>query len=285
MRFSCCVTLFYPTEDELDCITNYRENFERVYIFDNTEGVDCKRNKDYFANKVGFTYLSNQQNDGLSVAFNIMCQRAVTDGFDYICIFDQDSFITSSDLSKMKSFIEKSPSNKVGIYVPYIMYSHLNEDKAILKGGVDSIEVDWAISSGSFINLSVFNETEGFDENYFIDRLDYDYCYTIRDLGYKVVRINNVFLHQNLGEERKVLFRNVSQHNVIRHYYIFRNRLYFYIKKDKVSLYSLIKLCSISIKHLLQILLSEEQKKRKIKMIIISCKDFINGKMGKYNEH
>ncbi|MEK4385214.1 glycosyltransferase [Solibacillus sp. FSL W7-1464] len=284
MRFCCGVTLFYPTENELESIVKYKGVFERVYIFDNTEGVDCKKVENYFTGKNGFTYLSNQQNDGLSVAFNVMCQRAIEEGFDYICLFDQDSFISDKDLSKMINFIGSDKSSKVGIYVPEIVYNHLDESKAFPDTNVNFIEVDWAISSGSFINLYIYRKTQGFDENYFIDRLDFDYCNTIRILGFNIIRFKNAILYQSLGEKKRVLFSNVSQHNALRHYYIFRNRMYFYLKKNNFSLYRVLKLSLMSINHLLKILVLEDQKKNKISMVVVGSKDFFYGKMGKYSK-
>lgn len=284
MRFCCGVTVFYPTENELESIAKYKDVFERVYVFDNTEGVDCKKVESYFTGKNGFTYLSNQQNDGLSIAFNVMCQRAIEEGFDFVCLFDQDSFISGKDLLKMVNFIENDKSNKVGVYVPEVVYNNSGESKVIPDSDVDFIEVDWAISSGSFINLFIYRKTQGFDENYFIDRLDFDYCNTIRILGFNVIRIKNATLYQSLGEKKRVFFSNVSQHNALRHYYIFRNRMYFYLKKNKFSLYRLLKLSLISTNHLLKILVLEDQKKNKISMVIVGSKDFLCGKMGKYSK-
>lgn len=279
MKFSCGVTLFYPSINELESIIKYKESFERVYIFDNTEGQQANINSKYFRGRNDFVYISNQSNDGLSIAFNKMCERSIRDGNDFICLFDQDSVISKEDIAEIISFIKKNDSNTVGVYAPQIVYEHSNVQK---KGKEEKFEyLNWVISSGSFINLSIFSEIGGFDENYFIDRIDYDYCLTVRKLGYEIVRINNVYLYQKLGEIKKIGSIKVAEHSPVRHYYMFRNRLYFLLRRNNRSVIQLSKAFILSIRHFLQVILLEKQKYKKIKMLIRGLKDFTINKMGK----
>jgi rhamnosyltransferase len=177
--------------------------------------------------------------------------------------------------------ITNDPSNDVGIYAPKIIYSTQENNRIYHHESAEREEIEWAISSGSFINLSIYQRTHGFDENYYIDRLDYDYCVEIRQKGFKIVRINSAHLYQSLGE---VVNSKISQHSPIRHYYMARNRFYFYYKKIKMSsLRRITLLTGLTVKHLLQILKNEELKLLKARMIIKGVCDFYQGKMGKFD--
>lgn len=284
MKFCCGVTLYYPLKEELGAIRKYREVFDCIYLFDNTDSNERLKNQKYYEDDNKFIYISNNKNEGLSVAYNTMCQKAILNDFDYICLLDQDSVIINNDLIKIINYIKIDTSRDVALYVPEINYKH---KKYYMQSENDKdvgAEIEWAISSGSFINLLLYQKTEGFDEKYFIDRLDYDYCFIVRKLGYKIIKIKNAFLYQTLGEQGKGIFKGVSQHSSIRHYYVFRNRLYFYLKKNKYSNLEVIKVRLLSLKHIMKVLIFEKQKCEKLKMMIRGGRDFVENKMGKYNK-
>lgn len=282
MNFCCGVTLYYPSEEELNAIIKYKDIFEVVYLFDNTDSNERLDNEKYFYNDDRIIYISTKENEGLSVAYNNMCQKAISHGFDYICLLDQDSLINTNDLIKMIDYIKIYNRTDAALYVPEVIYKHENNYMKSVEDKCIGVEIDWAISSGSFINLLSYQKTEGFDENYFIDRLDYDYCITVRKLGYKVIKIKNAFLYQTLGEQGNGIFKNVSQHSPIRHYYIFRNRFYFYIDKSRISNIQYLKLIIVSLRHFIKIILFETCKIEKLKMMYRAWKDYQRGKMGKF---
>ena len=282
MKFCCGVTLYYPKEEELDFIREYKYIFEYIFIYDNTDNKDfSKKNKSFFEQE-GFEYISHKNNEGLSVAFNVMCKKAIYNNFSYICLFDQDSVILKKDLIEFIDFVRIDSNKDVGIYVPKIIYKHNEKNIFITKDNINQNEIDWAISSGSLVNLLAYQKTEGFDENYFIDRLDYDYCHVLKKLGYKIIEVKKVFLYQTLGEQGKGIFSTISQHSPIRHYYIFRNRLYFYFKRNEISKIVFFKVILLSLKHIVEVIFLEKQKREKLKMIIYGAKDFYKNNMGKY---
>jgi rhamnosyltransferase len=283
MRFSAGFTLFYPTKDEITIILNYTKVFDKVYIFDNTDNIDLQRvNQMSFKDNKTIKYTASTQNLGLSIALNDICQTSIIDGFDYVCLFDQDSFISHTDIIKIFDLIANNVDRSIGVFCPKIIYNK-EVNQSYLKCGLENSisEIKWAITSGSFINLDVFGITSGFDEKYFIDRLDYDYCFYLKKKGYKIIQIDDAYLFQQLGEKKVFFGINISEHNAIRHYYIFRNRLYFYLFKE-FSIFNVFKLTAISFKHFLTVLL-ETNRLYKIKILWKSIKDYSTKNMGKFS--
>lgn len=279
MRFSAGFTLFYPSKEEMQVVLNYSKIFDKIYIFDNSDKFEKQQENELeFINNDKIKYFSTGQNLGLSVALNQICKIASNDGFEYVCLFDQDSYISDDDLKKIFDVIANNTDEFVGVFCPEILYDHEINKKVYRENSIE--EINWAITSGSFINLKIFETTSGFDEKYFIDRLDFDYCFYLRKRTYKVIQIKNAFLHQQLGEKRTVLGMNISEHNAIRHYYVFRNRLYFYLSKQ-FSFFNVFKVIIMSFKHLFSILL-ESNRKRKIKILWKSILDYSRGNMEKF---
>lgn len=282
MKFCCGVTLFYPTDEELKSIEKYKEIFEKIYIYDNTDNKE-KKGELYFKDKDMFIYYGSNENNGLSVAYNKMCKNAIEDGFDYICLFDQDSNISNADLKKCIDYIKRDRDKFVGVYAPEIIYDH---EPRVIKDNKEIVadEINWVISSGSFVNLHTYIKIGGFDEEYFIDRIDYDYCMSMKKYAFKTKQLKNVFLFQSLGEVKRTIIGNISQHTALRHYYVYRNRLYYYNKKNCGNFIDKIKVLILSIKHIIRILFFEDNKVEKINMLIRAHKDFNNNNMGKYND-
>lgn len=279
MRFCCGVTLFNPDNDVIKILKKYLEIFDTVYIFDNSENIPVdfiSTNRLHTFNN--FKYTSYNENFGLSKAFNEMSKKAIDDRYDYICLFDQDSFMEKSHLVRMMSYIQNSTNTNIAIYSPKIIYR--KKKNYVKEIELEFKSVTWVISSGSFINLDIYSISKGFDNNYFIDRIDYDYCYQVKKLGFQIFRLNNIFLQQQLGKTRKGIFA-ISEHDYLRHYYIFRNRLYFYLIKKEPSILNKTYVIIKSISHITRIILLESGKFKKLYIIKKAIIDYNNKQMGR----
>lgn len=281
MTISCCVILYYPNIKELQQILLLESAFDKVYVYDNTDKSSYINYTTMF-DDTSIEYISYGENKGLAVAYNELCNKALEDGSDYLCIYDQDSVMTKSSILEIKEFINnKAEGLSAAIIAPKIVFNHKNN--SFEKVDTLYTEVKWVISSGSFINLEYYKKTEGFDENYFIDRVDLDYCDEVRKLGYKIIQLNNVILKQSLGELTNGFFRKNNEHSVIRHYYICRNKLYHFNKKyrgSKMKKY-ILSVTSV-IRQIYRVLFNESEKMKKIKMMITAIIHYKQCKMGKY---
>lgn len=279
MRKICCgVVIYNPNQKEIENILKYKEVFEDLIIFDNS---------DFSTKKIEFpkdiVVLNKNGNQGLAKAYNIMCGWAINHNYDLICIFDQDSIMSSMELKTMFEAIDKVNLDSVAVISPNTAFDHQNYSISI-DNESEIEEVEWTISSGSFLNLEIYAQNGPFDENFFIDRIDIDYCYTMRSKNKKILKVNSVQMNQTLGETKKILFWNIKQYSSIRHYYSFRNRLYYYLKKHKKIKKSKWLTFKGSILQITQIILMENDKLNKLKMLWKASKDYRNNRMGKIQE-
>lgn len=262
-RYSAGVTLFNPTIDEIDNIISYTKIFEKVYVYDNSiEEYD--RSVLY---RSSVEIISQGSNDGVGKACRVMTEQAKMDQFDFIMLFDQDSRIDRDSIGKIVEFIEKREVEAM-VYCPQIVF---NEKMDIIQGGYKF--VDWCITSGTVIRLKDYGKYITFDDNYFIDRVDKDFCYQILLNNKRMCQVNDSLLYQQLGETSD---NGYSSHLPFRHYYIARNRAYFNKKFGKSILTTLFQ----TIKHLYAIIRYEPEKMRKIMMVFRGISDYKKGKMG-----
>lgn len=266
----CSLTIWFnPGEQEKINIESYRKDVECIIIVDNSE----KENYKLIQHLNNVIYISNKENLGIATALNMGCKKAIELGFDWILTMDQDSsFKTVFKDYRNKAEKMINLSNEIGLFAAK---TSENEE----HGYVDSV-----ITSGNLVRLKAFNQVEGFDESFFIDEVDHDFCNRLRKKGYKIYKFEDVILNHKIGNSRIIrIFGKeiiVLNHNYIRKYYISRNRFYMskrypeyskdYMKQNLIDF--------------IKIILGEKDKIRKIKYMIKGYLDFKKNMKGKIYE-
>lgn len=271
MIFTAAITLYHPTEEQLDRIKDYSKSFDAVFLFDNTE----HGNRYHLYLPDNFVYISEGDNKGLPYAFNVMLKKSFLINADYMCMLDQDSIFLENDIARMKTDIEGFlDERKIGVIGPFVNYGSERNKKAV---GI--VGKKWVITSGAFINIkNAIEQGINFDENYFIDKFEIDLCQHFLKKGFLVLMNYDAVLYQSLGEKNR---KGYSEHSATRHYYIFRNRYYFnnkwfgFWKKNFLNVLQ-------TIKHIWRIRTRESDYKSKIAMRYAAKKDYKNGIFGKY---
>ena len=273
MKFACGIPLYHPTQENASHLEVYAQLFVRVYVFDNTEHGSA----DVLANLVdrhdNIVVLGNGENQGLSRAYNVMCRQAVTDGFDFLAIYDQDSVPDTACIESMQAHIQNAAASDVAVFGPVICkYAGEHAPRA------EARPVDVLISSGSFINLPIYAQTPGFDEAYFIDKVDDDYCLRAKAHGYHVIQFMDCLMVHKIGNHKKIFGKIVEQHSPLRMYYIVRNTMYlnrkYHIHSVAGSLYWLLD----RVRH---VLLYDDDKVAKVYMMLLGVLDYFRSVRGK----
>lgn len=222
IKLAGIVTIYNPDEFVVSNIETYIETLGELYVVDNSS-TDQFYNQIKHLEKV--IYLPNFQNLGVATALNIGAKKAIERGYEWLLTMDQDSNFNKNSIAKISEFIEANPKLNIGLVSPW----H-DIKTGVQKPTEDVEELIEVMTSGNVINLKAYQAIGGFKDWLFIDGIDIEYCMNLNRNGYKVVRLNNVILHHELGDVKikRVLGRNFvcSNHNRIRRYYMVRNTYY-----------------------------------------------------------
>lgn len=271
------VVLYNPNILELvSNINSYIEVLEKLYIIDNSEKENYIKLKKYIQNKEKIQYIWLKENKGIAKALNIGKRLAVKEGANYLLTMDQDSSF-KNNFKEMVNWISK---NEILMKEVAIISPIHNLIKKNIKVEIDIEEKEAVITSGNILNLSLIEKIGEFNEDFFIDEVDCEFCYRIREKSYKIICLNRIQLLHKLGELKNYYFFSVTNHNYIRRYYITRNKLYMMKMFPKLRTKYLV---GITI-DFFKILYFEKDKKRKIKYFFKGIKDFFNNKKGKLIE-
>ena len=170
-----------------------------------------------YRNNKGIAYA---QNEGIN-----LCRKR---GFKWVLTLDHDTIIKEVLIKKYLEYIDKYDTSNIGILCSDFYDIGAKKDEI---GNTSPQEISLAISSGSFLNLNVFEKMAGFKEHYFIDQVDNEYCYRIRKYGYKILALPGADMEHRLGNiERKCFLGKsfyVYNQAPLRTFYRTRNTIYF----------------------------------------------------------
>ena len=229
------VVVYYPDTDELvRNIHSYIGFLNQLYIIDNTP--EPIHSEEKLRQLPRSQYIKNEKNLGVAKALNIALDQAVQNGYQWLLTMDQDSFFEGNEGKKFFDYFERSfaISHDVAIVCP------LHSAKAPQSGDSGSYHpVITAITSGSLLNTGICKKLGGFDENLFIDEIDFEYCYRAIINQYKIFQFDHVHLNHRIGTKRKVgyLYMINSSDRVLhspqRVYFMVRNHYYVAAKYRK----------------------------------------------------
>jgi rhamnosyltransferase len=159
--------------------------------------------------------IKSNVNLGLGKAYNIVLEKE-KNNFEFFVTFDQDTLIPDNTIFKLKELIFLN--KEIGVIGP--IFSR-NNNSINQKGKIQFKHV--LIQSCAMFRMRLYRDIGGFNEEYFIDSVDFEYCLRILRSGYKVAIYNGIVIHHELGTEKRIgNFKYVS-HNAFRNYYIARN--------------------------------------------------------------
>ena len=287
----CCVIVTYNIGKKFySCYNAIANQVEKVIIVDNGSNSETINIIKRLNENENTSLILNSENLGIATALNKGIKKALEEGFQWILTMDNDSIATSDMVKNMleqyEGFEEKE--NIVGMFPTYIDlgYNEQSQEKKINKSKEYKF-VNAEITSGNLLKSDIFKKVGFFDEKLFIDMVDYEFCFRIRSNGYKLVKVGSAILYHNLGNTKvkTILGKKIycTHHNFVRRYYITRNRFYTWNKYKEFNFYELKKDKKAFLKELLKIIVLEDEKLKKIKMILKGFKDYKKDMYGKIN--
>jgi rhamnosyltransferase len=157
------------------------------------------------------------ENQGIGRALNLGLQEARRRGARWLLTMDQDSVADPGMVAAFSRFAEANPD-------AVCLSPSTRVNDASVRSGEG--EVAYAITSGNLVRLDVFDRIGLYDEDMFIDCVDFDFCLRVRAAGWPIFRVGDAVLHHQLGEPHRVrgpFSRFYTRHSPLRRYYMFRN--------------------------------------------------------------
>ena len=229
------LTIMYNMEPEkvFRNIMTYANQVDRVYIFDNSpiSHQDFFEGRDLSAH---IRYIHGEgKNYGIGIPINRVAEEIHREGFEWLITFDQDSRAFPNTIHEMRRYVDSSfYDEKVGLVAPNI-WGHLEhqtrQNMLITPYLTYKHEV---IQSGAMHRLDILKQIGGYNEDLFIDFVDFEYSFRVRKAGYSIIYLNRVYLDHQTEDEYEGFFCKSAgfilkgKVSLTRYYYHFRNFYY-----------------------------------------------------------
>ena len=216
MNIAAIIVLFKHDNAILEfSLSKIEKSVNKIFIINNFK--DFSLTKTITDNeKINVTVMPS--NLGISAGYNIGLKKAIKGGFSHAFLLDQDS-IASEEL--IPSIIPCMPSNAASIsslYEEYNDYKTIQFKKVSRKNIVQPVEFN--IGSGSVISLEILSNIGMFDEAFFMEHYDIEWCFRARQNGFHVYKFHSQLFFHKIGISRKVLLgKSINIHEPIRYYY------------------------------------------------------------------
>lgn len=251
------VVVYKPNVAELNNIESYAKTnlFGLIMVFDNSS----ERTVYKFKHKICQYHFRNE-NSGLAKPYNLMLKEAENAGYDYLCIMDQDSSFKIEEINKLVKAVERyEKTENVAAFCPVVKKKGFEDYQRIPIWK----KVEWTINSGSFLNVRCLKQHSiVYDEEVFLDGLDYDFGWTVNGKGCIIMQYCDSVLVQSFGYQTKDK-QKFTYHSAYRYYLIAHNRKHIF-RKHFGAINGLIYAQLKNFILLFKILLHEEDKCKKV---------------------
>lgn len=239
------------------------EQVDRIVIVDNGSR-NIKKVEEIIPD--GIRLIKWDNNKGIASALREIMDYAINSCYSWVLTVDQDSIVQSGLISEYLKYANRHECFNVGIFTCLIKDRNFKDKKHELQKTETEL-VDSCITSAAFCNVEKYKKTAGYDDTFFIDCVDFDICYQLRDKGYDICRINFLgLLHEvGHGENRHFLLWTIViyHHNAKRIYTISRNMFYLWKKHPKV--YGIHRLIKKQLAFFIRIVFYEDDKIAKLR--------------------
>ena len=237
-------------------------------------------------------FLNDGTNVGLGIAYNTMATAALLNKADALLLFDQDSSPPTGMLTRLGADMQEliRQGKKPALVGPLPVSVDDNMFKPPrrynLAGGIVNgtlLPAEFAISSGSLVNLHAFAKLGVFREDFFIDAIDIEWCFRAWHKGYSCWMDKHAVMPHRLGQgiiRIPVVGMLLARQNPARLYTYVRNQVAM-IREDVAPLRWKVKLLPyLALQGLVYLLAYRGERMRVMKAFCWGFSDGLANRMG-----
>jgi len=227
----------------------------------------------------------NRENLGIGTAFNQGVSFAKLKESQFVLTLDQDSISSPKMVEEMLNVFGENGYNPMMSMCPKIIYSHTH-----VSTKIDNVKTKWrdrlvTISSGHLSHINMYNCIGEYNNDLFIDSVDFDFSLRIKKAGGRIIECASALLYQQLGETLHLSIfgyqTELSMHNPTRYYYMTRNHIYILKNYFKDFPLYCAKILIGMILEICKILLFEAERPKSMDYIRLGIKHGIHNQLGK----
>lgn len=243
-RIGVVVVTFHPKGEVEARLSRMSVQGSVLVVVDNTSEPELRLHLEEVCARHGWELIANPENRGVGVALNQGVARLAELGFEWALLFDQDSEPWPDMSEQMMESLQRHPqSDRVVVVGASFQERTTGKRHRVLRRHPrfplffqkiepvkeDLPEVTCVITSGSLVRVIAAESVGRFDETFFIDYVDTDFCLRCRRYDRVIMVSAAAHLTHELGQRDRRRWCGLelqpTHHSALRHYYMARNRV------------------------------------------------------------
>lgn len=285
------VTAFLPPAELRSTVAGMLEQFSAVVIVD--DGAGDENGVLESCRGLGARIVTLEANSGIGAALNAGIAALVSSQPDvsYVVTFDQDSVPPRDMLARYEA--ARTAALAAGLRLGSVSPELVTGSRVLTDSRTSGFsEVQEPIQSGMLVPVSVIHTIGGFDEGLFIDGVDTDFYWKLRDAGLTAVAASGVSLEHTLGSrtQARLLGRPLTlpsgpfmlmQSAPFRYYYLGRNRVHLLRRYAASRPAPMLRGLVLDIRHVAVVALLGTDRRNRLAYYLRGIRDGLLGRMGK----
>lgn len=282
----CAVVVSYhPSTGEAEYLPDILAQVDGLVVIDNGSTAEQVAVLRAASLRHGFHLIENAGNLGVAEALNQGAAWAKSNGYSWVLFLDQDSRITDGFVDQIFATWSSHPDRArvAAVHPRYV--DPVTGNEPFVRRANDGGPVI-SMTSGSLMPTWIFDKVGWFASEYFIDCVDFEYCFRIRAAGYLIADSREaVLFHASGHAERSKAFLGFSfrptHYNATRRYYMSRNRIALYRKYFRVFPRWVLQSMYDGIRETVKSFVSEQDRIEKFRSFLLGTWDGLTNRMGK----
>jgi len=281
---AACIVSYNPGPEVRLTLCSVLPQVSKVFVVDNASKPESGVALAELCAELGIVLIANKDNIGVAGAFNEAASMAISQGYEWMLLMDQDAVAPVGLVQQLMRGVDRWGGTRLpAVVCPISIESDPSGHQSVVPDA--DMAVEFCMSAGSIVRLAAWKAVGGYDEDFFVDYVDFDFCFRCRQHGWEVVQVcATVMVHSSGSPTRHRFFWRrpaTSNHSALRRYYISRNRILFYRKHWRFDARWVLRNVCNAVIEVVLVVLFESSKHEKLVAIGDGIVDGLRGLSGK----
>ena len=283
MYKNCCVVLvsYNPSLQILENVKVLISQVHKILIVDNGSTPDSLSILAELDKESSVNIQYNQANLGIATALNQGVKYALEHGYEWLATFDQDSLAPANYIKTMiDAYHDCKENESIALIAPryqtktgIISFANKKDEEGLFN------IIKTTMTSGNLVKVDIFGKIGLFDDSFFIDYVDHEFCLRIRSKNLSMIESRLSLLNHAIGDSTMYNVMGIdiitTGHSATRRYYKYRNMIKTFKKYYWLEPSIILDCLKSLLTEPLKILLFEKEKFSKITSIVKGVLDGI----------
>ena len=281
---AACIVSYNPGPEVRLALCSVLPQVSKVFVIDNASDRESRLALTGLCAELGVVLTMNNENIGIAGAYNRAARMAISQGYEWMLLMDHDSVAPVGLVQQLMCGANRWGGTRLpAVLCPVSIGSDPSGHQSTVPDADMAVKV--CVNAGSIVRLAAWEAVDGWDEGFFLDYVDHDFCFRCRQHGWEVVQVCGALMVHSPGSptRHRFLWRRptTSNHSALRRYYITRNRILFYRKYWCFDTNWILQDIYRTIKEIIVLVLFESDRREQLNAITVGVVDGCRGITGR----